>query len=107
MNCPANPVGIGPMLRKFKKPLRPKTTQISPNKSRAIRVTIFISRFLFDGFKNPCQFQSHAPSVALSCLGKFSPAQVETGSVPDLPPCLREQCDRTNPNPDKYGLPGK
>src|SRR4030095_1538633 len=46
MNCPASPVGIGPMLRKFRKPLRPKTTQISPSKRRAIKVTIFISRFL-------------------------------------------------------------
>jgi hypothetical protein len=46
MNCPANPVGIGPMLRKFKKPLRPNTTKIRPSSSRAIKITIFISTYL-------------------------------------------------------------
>src|SRR5689334_1567806 len=49
MNCPARPVGIGPMLRKFKKPLRPNTRETSPSRMRAIKVTIFI-RLSFRSF---------------------------------------------------------
>src|SRR6185369_15097559 len=51
MNCPARPVGIGPMLRKFKKPLRPNTRETSPSRMRAIKVTIFI-RVSFRSFQN-------------------------------------------------------
>src|SRR5438309_4548176 len=42
MNCPANPEGIGPMLRKFKNPFSPNTTKVSPSRRRAIKTTIFI-----------------------------------------------------------------
>src|SRR3954471_21064099 len=44
MNCPAGPAGRGPWGIKFKNPLRPNTTRISPNRIRAITVTIFMSR---------------------------------------------------------------
>src|ERR1044071_2191756 len=43
MNCPARPVGIGPMFRKPRKPFSPKTINISPNRIRAIKVTILIT----------------------------------------------------------------
>src|SRR5712691_5148630 len=43
MNWPASPVGIGPMLRKFKNPFRPNTTKIGPSKRRAIKTAIFTS----------------------------------------------------------------
>src|ERR1051325_10373639 len=34
MNWPANPVGIGPILRKPRKPFNPNTRNLSPNKKR-------------------------------------------------------------------------
>src|SRR6266404_7862976 len=45
-NCPANPEGIGPMLRKLRNPFSPNTTKISPSSNRAIKVKIFILTFL-------------------------------------------------------------
>src|SRR3979490_1383602 len=73
MNCPASPVGIGPMLRKFKKPLRPNTTKISPSKMRAIKVTIFISRFLSIVSKTLPVSGSYAVS-GVELFGKILPS---------------------------------